>query len=177
MEVFKDIKGYEGLYQISNYGRVKSLNYNNTGKERILIPGKGRSGYLQVKLCKKGKQKNHLVHRLVAQAFMPNPDNLPEVNHKDEDKSNNNVNNLEFCSRQYNVNYGTGHQRSNETQTNGSKSKIVLQYNMDGVLIAEYPSIMEVQRQLGFNQGYICHCCNGRFNKAYGFIWHYKTPE
>lgn len=173
IEIWKDIENYEGLYRISSWGRVKSLRY---GKERILKPA-NVDGYLRVCLYKDGEPKWFKIHRLVAEAFLDNPDNLPEVNHKDEDKSNNNVNNLEFCSRQYNVNYGTGHQRSNETQTNGSKSKIVLQYNMDGVLIAEYPSIMEVQRQLGFNQGYICHCCNGRFNKAYGFIWHYKTPE
>lgn len=169
-EIWKDIEGYDGLYKISNMGNVKSLKY---GKERILKPAKV-DGYLRVCLCKNSKYKWFKIHRLVAEAFLDNPYNLPEVNHKDEDKSNNNVDNLEWCSRQYNINYGTGHQRSTETQTNGSKSKTVYQYTLDGVLVAEYPSIMEAQRQLGFNQGYICNCCNGRFNKAYGYIWKYK---
>lgn len=177
MEVFKDIKGYEGLYQISNYGRVKSLNYNNTGKERILIPGKGRSGYLQVKLCKKGKQKNHLVHRLVAQAFMPNPDNLPEVNHINEVKTDNRVENLEFCDRKYNTNYGTGIQRKAEKQINGKLSKTVYQYSLNGVLVAEYPSTNEVERQLGYSHGNISKCCNGEYKQVYGYIWKYKAPE
>ena len=105
MEEWRDIKGYEGIYQISNKGRVKSLNYKRTGKEKILSPGK-RRGYFYISLYKKGeKPKNFDIHRLVAQAFLPNPDNLPVVNHKDENKLNNNVENLEWCTFAYNTIY------------------------------------------------------------------------
>lgn len=114
-EIWKDIKGYEGLYQISNLGRVKSLNYKRTGIEEILKSKKMRNGYLRITLNKNGKYKTFAVHRLVAEAFINNPNNLPEVNHKDEDKQNNCVWNLEYCDRRYNVNYGTRNKRVSET--------------------------------------------------------------
>ena len=105
MEEWKDIKGYEGLYQISNKGRVKSLGNNKTKKEKILKPRKC-NGYFSVRLCKKGeKPKPFDIHRLVAEHFLPNPDNLPVVNHKDENKLNNNVENLEWCTFAYNTIY------------------------------------------------------------------------
>ena len=122
-EIWKDIPGYEGLYQVSNFGRVKSLRrpYGNNGgiqwtKERILSPGKDKDGYLQVNLHCNGKQHQRKVHRLVAQAFLPNMDNLPMVNHKDEDKTNNNVDNLEWCDQKYNINYGGCIDRAIETR-------------------------------------------------------------
>ena len=113
-EIWKDIEGYEGLYEVSSYGRVRSLgqfvNHNYGGyayrKGRLLKPGLGSRGYLSVTLSKNGIQKQYTVHRLVAQAFIENPDNLPQVNHKDEDRTNNNVTNLEWCDAKYNVNYG-----------------------------------------------------------------------
>lgn len=172
MEVFKDIDGYESLYQISNYGRVKSLWY---GKERINKPTKESNGYLQVQLCKKGKQKKHLIHRLVAQAFINNPDNLPQVNHKNEIKTDNRVENLEWCSVRYNMNYGTINQRRSEKQINGLQSKPVYQYSIDGQFIKEYPSIREIERQLGYASGNISQCCRGEQKTAYGYIWHYKN--
>ena len=104
MEVYRTVQGYEGLYEISNYGRVKSLNYNRTGKERIMKPAANTKGYLCVGLFKDGKMKSHRVHRLVASAFIENPDELPEVNHKDEDKTNNCANNLEWCLHKDNCN-------------------------------------------------------------------------
>ena len=110
MEIWKDIKGYEGLYQISNKGRVKSLGNNKTKKEKILSPGKHK-GYFYVSLYKNRKEKKYSIHRLVAQAFLPNPDNLPVVNHKDENKLNNNVENLEWCTQEYNVNYSSSNGR------------------------------------------------------------------
>ena len=110
-EIFKDIEEYEGLYQISNLGRVKSLKY---GKERILKPAKDKKGYLYVCLYKQGKMKIYRVHRLVAQAFIPNPNNLPQVNHKDEDKTNNASSNLEFCDAKYNNNYGNHNKKMGE---------------------------------------------------------------
>ena len=113
-EIWRPIEGYEGLYEVSSYGRVKSLKrpYENNGgiqwtKERILSPGKDKDGYLQVNLHCNGKQHQRKIHRLVAQAFLPNPDNLPQVNHRDEDKLNNRVENLEWCTAKYNSNYGS----------------------------------------------------------------------
>ena len=110
IEIWKDIEGYENLYQVSNLGRVKSLNYNHTGKEKIMKAKKDK-GYLRVQLYKDGKPKFYSVHRLVATSFLPNPNNLSQVNHIDEDKSNNIVDNLEWCSAKYNSNYGTRIQR------------------------------------------------------------------
>lgn len=159
MEEFKDIEGFEGLYQISNQGRVKSLANDKTKKEKILKSGKNKDGYLLINLWKNGKVKNYRVHRLVAQAFLPNPNNLSEVNHKDENKTNNNVNNLEWCDRQYNAEY--------------SQNKQVQQFSLDGTLLATFPSTIEVQRELGFNQGYISLCCNGRRKTAYKYKWKY----
>jgi hypothetical protein len=116
LEIWKDVVGYEGFYQVSNYGNIKSIdrlikhkNINRTSKTK----GKIRTirfctrGYPMVMLCKNGIKKMKIIHRIVAQAFIPNPNNFPEVNHKDEDKSNNNVTNLEWCTRIYNINYGT----------------------------------------------------------------------
>lgn len=106
-EIWKDIKGYEGLYQVSNLGRVKSLKVSKIKSERIRKSYQQSSGYISIVLCKNGKAVNHKVHRLVASAFIDNPNNLPEINHKDENKANNKVDNLEWCDSSYNKNYGT----------------------------------------------------------------------
>lgn len=174
-EIWKDIEGYEGLYQLSSWGSVKSLNYNHTGKEGILKQIL-KNGYAYVDLCKNGKIKNVRVHRLVAEAFLDNPNNLPEVNHKSEIKTQNNVENLEFCDRKYNVNYGTARERATKGLINNPKiSKPVLQIDKDAnEVIAEFPSAMEVQRQLGFANQHISDCCNGKFKQAYGYKWSFK---
>ena len=99
-KIWKPIIGYENLYKINNYGEVLSLRSN-----KILKPNNNGIGYFIIQLCKNGKRKNYLIHRLVAEHFLDNPNNLPEVNHKDEDKSNNFVNNLEWCKHKYNMNY------------------------------------------------------------------------
>lgn len=165
MEIWKNIEGYEGMYQVSNEGRVKSLKF---GKEKIMKPNKDRNGYLNINLRKDEKRRIFAIHRLVAQAFLPNPNNYEEVNHKDEDKTNNVVSgvntNLEWCNRQYNCNYGTRTERI---------SKQVNQYTLDDKLIATYSSTHEVERQLGFANQNISACCNGKFNTAYKYKWRY----
>lgn len=166
MEEWKDIIGYKGLYQVSNIGRVKSLKY---GKERILRGGKDRYGYLHVTLYKDGKAKCHRVHRLVAQAFLPNPLNLLEVNHKDENKENNTVSNLEWVSAKENCNYGTRNERRAAKQ-----SKPVLQLTLNGQLVREWPSMNEAQRLGGYNQGKISLVCVGKRNIHKGYKWKYK---
>lgn len=113
-QIWKDIEGYEGKYQVSNTGRVRSLNYNRTGKIKVRKQGKDKLGYKSVFLCKDGKNKGYLVHRLVAQAFIPNPNNYPVVNHKDENPSNNTVWNLEWCTQEYNCNYGNCRKKMSE---------------------------------------------------------------
>ena len=170
-EKWKDVKDYEGHYQVSDKGRVKSLKF---GKERILKPRRDGGGYLQVDLCKNGNKKWCLVHRLVAQAFIPNSNNLPQINHKNEDKTNNSVQNLEWCSSKYNNNYGTHIQRINEKNTNGKLSKPVHQYTLDGKFIKEWKSTMDVKRNLGYVNQDISACCLGKQKSAYGFVWRYK---
>lgn len=166
MEIYKDIVGYEGLYQVSNLGNVKSLGNNKTRKDKILKPAKHSKGYLIVCLSKQGKHKLHKIHRLVAQAFIQNPNNYQQINHKDENPANNQVNNLEWCDCQYNINYGTRNQRVAD-----SLCKQVLCIET-GVV---YKSIMEVEKQLGFNNSYISNACNGRCKQAYGYTWKFVS--
>ena len=160
-EIWKPIKGYEGLYMVSNWGRVKSIKF---GKERILKPVTNSSGYLLVGLYKNNIEKKYSVHRLVAEAFIPNPYNLPQLNHRDENKLNNNVDNLEWCTNEYNINYGTRTERY---------SKPVLQYTLDGEFVGEWPSARECGRN-GFNQGSVSACCRGELKTHKGYIWKYK---
>lgn len=154
--VWKEISGYEGLYEVSDTGLVRSLKF---GKKRILSAGKQRKGYLAVQLCKDGICKNLLVHRLVARAFIPNPKNLKTVNHIDENKMNNNVNNLEWLSRGDNARY--------------SRDKPVVQLSKNGNVVATFPSIIEAGRQTGIANSHICKCCHGKRRSAGGYIWRY----
>ena len=165
-EIWCPINGYGGLYEVSDQGRVRSLKF---GKERILKPVRSTCGYLQVSLCKNGEMNNFLIHRLVSQTFIPNPDNLPQVNHKDEDKENNYVQNLEWCDKKYNNNYGTRTQRASM-----KISKPVLQYTKSGEFVKEWKSATDVQRTLGYFQNNIASCCTGKLKSAYNFIWKYK---
>lgn len=167
MEIWKDIEGYDGLYQVSNMGRVKSLKF---GKEKILKSAKNNMGYLLIVLCKEGKPKTFMVHRLVAQAFIPNPDNLLEINHIDEDKTNNRVENIEYCDRSYNLNYGT---RNNKVSK--ANSIPVLQFTKNGEFIKKWDSMIEAEKELGINPGNISKCSKGKIKTAYGFVWLYAV--
>ena len=175
-EIFKDIEGYEGKYQTSNRGNVKSLNYNHTGKERILKPSKNIWGYLQVQLYKDGKGKMYTVHKLVATAFCENPHGFKEVNHLDEDKTNNCADNLEWCSRSYNNTYNGRAKKAGKKQINDpNKSKSVIAIDKVTGLIVEFSSTHEAERQTGIAQSNICACCKGKLNSCGGFYWMYAN--
>ena len=169
MEQWKAIAGYEGLYEVSDKGRVKSLGNNKFGKEKILKPQKTYDGYLQVDLYKDGKLKHSKVHRLVAEAFIQNPNNLYTVNHKDEVKTNNVASNLEWMSRKDNNNYGTHNKRVAE-----ALSKQVQMFDKStGELLATFPSTNEADRVTGIDHGNISKCCLGKYKSAGGYIWRY----
>lgn len=168
-ETWKDVAGYEGLYQVSDRGNVRSRRRRGSSGG-VLKPKVNRDGYLYIVLYREGEWKPILIHRLVAQTFIPNPLNLPQVNHKDEDKTNNAANNLEWCTVKYNSNYGTCQARKA-----AKCSKVVLQYDKEGNFVREWTSTREVERQTGFAQSHISKCCRGELKSAYGFIWKYKN--
>jgi len=184
-EVWKDIKGYEGLYQVSNLGRVKSLERTLTRKngrrqtiqERILKPLIRRDGYLQVVFYNSnGKSERIYIHRLICKAFHENPENKPCVNHIDENKTNNSASNLEWCTYAENINHGTRNRRAGKAIAK-ALSKPVGQYTRDGKLIKVWQSAHEVQRQLGFYQGNISRAVLGKTKTAYGYVWKYVDEE
>lgn len=169
----RDVIGYEGLYEVDTNGDVWSLNYNHTDERQKLRAGVASNGYLTVALPKNGKQKTYYVHRLVAEAFIDNPMNLPQVNHKDENKQNNSVENLEWCTAAYNLEYSGIHIKAGEAAAKAC-SKPILQFTLDGEFVKEYPSLIEASRQTGIHQGNISCCCNGKRNHACGYKWKYK---
>ena len=161
MEQWKAIAGYEGLYEVSDLGRVKSFWH---GKEKILKPGKTHDGYLQVNLYKDGQRKMQLVHRLVAEAFIQNPQGLETVNHKDEVKTNNTVSNLEWMSMEDNVAY---------SRPRWAKRSVQMFDNKTGELLATFPSTNEAERVTGIAHQSISECCNEKRKYAGGYIWKY----
>ena len=175
-ELWKDIKGYEGRYQVSDIGRVKSLErivIRKNGskqyrKERILKSLSKPNGYLYVNLCGSTGKKKFYVHRLVCEAFHENPENKPCVNHIDENKTNNIASNLEWCTVAENINHGTRTART---------SKTVGQYTREGKLIKVWKSTHEVERQLGFSKGNISEAARGQLKTAYGYVWKYVETE
>ena len=173
MEIWKKIEGYEN-YEVSNLGNVKSLNYLRTGKEQILKPAKMKNGYSYVFLSKNGKGKIYRVHRLVWEAFNGRIPEGYQVNHINERKNDNRLENLNLMTPKENCNYGTRNERSAKARTNGKRSKPVLQLDFDGNIIREWSSTREVERQTGYAQGNISYCCNGKYKYAYGFRWCYK---
>lgn len=173
-EIWKDIEGYEGLYQISNLGRIKSMKKKRCLKEKILSCANDRNGYKMIYLCKNGRKKYHSVHRLVAKTFIPNLNNLPFVNHKNEHKSDNRADNLEWCNAKYNTNYGTCIERRAKAQTNKHGAISVIQCSLDGRVIDKYPSMMEASRKTNVSPRAICACCRNYQKTAFGYVWKYS---
>lgn len=163
---FKLIKDFPD-YMVSSDGKVWSLNYNGTGKMKELKPQTVR-GYLRVGLYINGRQVFKRVHRLVAEAFIDNPDNLPQVNHKDEVKTNNCVENLEWCNAKYNNNWATRNERLAKARINHPDLSTKVLCIETGTV---YPSAHEAERQTDIYQTHISACCNGKQKTAGGFHW------
>lgn len=183
--MFIDIKGYKGKYQIDENGNVKSLNYRgNTKTEHLLKPLKRGNGYLYVDLYDfDGKHHKENIHILVAETFIENPNNLPCVNHKDENKWNNSVSNLEWCTYKYNSNYGTNpYKQSIKAKNNPTwqfaveKSKIkVNQYDLNGNYIKTWNSFADIAKHFNLiNASNIVACCKGKKKTSYGYKWSYE---
>lgn len=183
-----NIKNYEGFYRVSNLGRVKSLEHKvysrwgcyRTVRERIKVPYK-RGDYICVTLSKGQKKEGFSIHRLMMENIVPNPNNLPCINHKDEDKTNNfiyinddgsineELSNLEWCTHQYNLTY-----KDLRKVAAQKLSKPILQYTLEGEFVREWESARQVQKELGWSQGNIHMCLTGRRHKCHGFMWRYK---
>ena len=149
----KDIKNYEGLYAVTPEGEVWSYR-----RQKFLTPGVNNKGYLIVCLRKDGQNKMYKIHRLVAEAYLPNPENLPQVDHIDNDKTHNYVNNVQWITNRDNVRKG--------------RNKSILQYTLDGELVREWECASDVGKEAQSN---ICNCFKGRIPTAYGFVWKYKN--
>ena len=169
-EVWKDIIGYETLYKVSNFGRFKSIRNNI-----FLKPYIQQNGYSRVSLSKNGKIKYYNIHRLVAEAFIPNPNNYPVINHVDGNKNNNNVGNLEFCTYLHN-NKEARRLGLNITKKGkyNHKSRKVIQYDKNGNFIKEWDYMILITEILGYDYTSISRCCSGKQKTSYGYIWKYK---
>lgn len=169
-EIWKDIPNYQGLYQVSNYGKIRSLDHysnNHFYKGRVLKPYGNGKGYLLVKLCKNGHIKAFQVHRIVANAFLPNRNKKLQVNHLNENKKDNEVTNLEWCTAKQNSNYGTRNKRISIAE-----SRKVKQLGKAGNLIKIWPSLSEAERH-GFGRGHLSDCALGKRKSASGYKWEY----
>lgn len=182
-EVWKPIKDFPN-YVVSNRGRVYSFAREEIycgvirmRHGRFLVPRLGKQGYLYVALCKEGHTSTKKIHRLVAEAFLDNPNNLECVNHKDECRTNNNVENLEWCTVAYNVTYGDAKKKAQKRFIETGWAKGVEQYDMNGNLIGVFSSISESSRNSASSMAGICSCCRGSRNSDNGFIWKYKKAS
>ena len=192
-EIWKDIKGYEKMYQISNYGRIKSLSrfinsckqYSSIGyysKEKIIKQSVSKTGYYICTLCKNGKTRTFKVHRLIAEAFIDNPNNLPIINHKDGNKLNNSIDNMEWCDYSHNNKeaYKQGLKESNLkwiVELNKRKRKKVNQYDLNNNFIKQYKSVHEAENETKAHHVNIIKVCKGQRITAGGYKWRYAEEE
>lgn len=170
-EIWKTVDGYDGLYEVSNKGRVKSLNYNHTNKSAIMSGWVSGKGYDYVHLCKDGTVLSYRVCRLVAKAFIPNPENKPYVDHIDTNRRNNCVENLRWCTQSENQ-----RNKISRTRYGVSKSKPVAQMTISGDLVKVWPSAFEAERN-GFNRDLIRAAITGRIRTHFGYKWKYYEQE
>ncbi len=176
IEIWLPFPEYEGHYEISNMGRVRSLKYNRI---TLMSPRKGVKGYIYASVTLKNINKKKFVHRAVAIAFIPNPNNHPEVNHLDSNRGNNKVTNLSWCTHQENVRYSwdtngrVGPDKGKFGKDN-KDSKKVIQYDLKMNFIREWDSLADIERELKFSKSNVWSCCKGKYDSAYGFIWKYK---
>lgn len=181
MNDWKEIKDFEGLYEVNSIGQVKSLSKNvGSGegyktKEFIMLVQKYKAGYLYYSLCKKGNRKKMKAHRLVAIAFIDNPENKKEVNHIDGNKQNNHVSNLQWCTQSENTlhAYKTGLMKPKKGVKN-RRSIPVLQYDMNGNFISRFNGVREAMRETGCDVGDICACCKGKKKHVKKYVWKYE---
>lgn len=167
-EIFKDIKGYEGAYQISNFGNVRSLKRNI-----LLRQSPDRKGYLHIILYKNNKSKVGRIHRLVAETFIPNPENKPQVNHKDGNKLNNCVNNLEWVTNSENQKHAFKLHLQTNSGNNNPRARKINQYDSTGKLIKTWNSFYDITKELGINRSSIWRCCVGKYKKSHNYVWRY----
>jgi hypothetical protein len=192
-EQWKPVLGFEDSYMVSNLGRIKSM-YRQSRKPglknnpsvmlrpKIMKQNIQPTGYRIVQLSKSGRVKGLPVHRIIAMAFIPNPDNKPFINHIDANPSNNDLSNLEWCTQSENIqhayNIGTKVPPSGGPKKFGKDNHVsrpVLQYSLSGEFIREWECVSQIQTTHNFNRPNICKCCKGKINSAYGFVWKYKT--
>jgi hypothetical protein len=178
-EIWKDVPGYEGLYEISNFGNVMSLNYRGHGYRKQLTPKCNNAGRLWVELCKNGERKPWLIHRLVGMVFIPNPNEYPQINHKDENPKNNVVSNLEWCTREYNIQYYRDRHPERPpfrpSRNYRVRSNIpVIQLTKDGTVVRRWDNSCQVKKTMGWSDWSVAECCRGNRKTAYGFIWKYE---
>lgn len=187
-EIWKDVEGYEGLYQVSNLGNVKSLsfgarNIRKSNVHKLLKLSPTNCGYYKVQLYKNGKSKMLYVHRLVATAFIPNPDKKPQINHIDGNKANNASYNLEWATSSENMRHAINHGLRNpspmtgRTGSDNPNSKTILQYDMLGNFVREWSGIADAARALNVNPSSISACLCGNNKSSCNSIWRYKQSD
>lgn len=178
-EIWKDVLNYEGLYKVSNYGRIKRTTKTIKKKNGVLYlikekekkPYTNKNGYSYVTLYNAHyKAKTIQVHKLVAQSFISNPNKYPCINHKNENKLDNRVENLEWCSYKYNINYKNAHIKSSI-----SHKKKILQFSLDNVFINAFDSAIDAKQKTKIDNGSISRCCYGKSKTAGGFLWRFAN--
>ena len=182
-ELWKDVKGYEGLYQVSSLGNVRSLNYQGRGVTKPLVPKENNRGRLWFDLWKNGANQPLLAHRIVATAFIPNPLELPEINHIDENPKNNRVENLEWCTGKENrqkyydrhPNRGKGIVKNYSEKYKNRQEMPIVQRTKEGLVVREWDNCVTIRHALGWSDWSITQCCEGKRKTAYGFVWQYAN--
>ena len=166
-EIWRPVAGFEGAYEVSNLGNIRSFK---VGNGILMTPNRNKYGYMKVLLFKDGKPCCKNIHRLVAEAFIPNPNNLPQINHKNEDKADNRVENLEWCTCADNCNYGTRNDRVAKALTK-KYGVPVYQFSLDGEFINRYDSLSDAGRKTNLSPSSIRHACRGEREDVGGFMW------